>query len=163
MKSIFAAISVAAFVLVAGSASAQSVVAVGSGPHSATGTLNLYQTVGPVPCGLNISVDASGGVGYSTTGASPASPYTLCSFPGLGSVQITSDWLIEPISGDYTKVKIKNLTANALGGTCGPGDLDAEVISTGAPMVIYIDGSISGSPASCSISGYVTLTDLQLI
>lgn len=161
MRRVVAAVSAASLLVFgAGAASAQAL----TGSGAATGDLNLQQTL-PVPlaCPLNnIPVSTSGGVGNSTTGASPANPQVLCSFgPGV-NVFMTSDWVLTPIS--YTQVVISNITANALAGTCGPGSVTADVLDPGADLVLYIpQQTISGNPVGCNIEGVVTISGVALI
>lgn len=160
MKKVLAAVSAVSLILVSGAASAQSL----SGSGVATGDLNLRQTLGsPLACPLNnIPISTSGGNGNSTTGASPTNPQILCSFgPGV-NVTMTSDWELVPIS--YDEIEIRNVTANALAGTCGPATLTAEVVDPGADLILYIPFQvISGSPVGCEVEGYVTISGVALL
>jgi hypothetical protein len=161
MKKVFSAVFAASLLIAsAGAASAQSL----TGSGTATGTLDLRQTL-PVPlaCPLNnIPVSTAGGGGFSTTGATTASPQVLCSFgPGV-NVFMTSDWVLTPTS--YTTVTISNITANALAGTCGAGSVEAEVLDPGPDLVLYIPFQvIPGSPVDCEIEGVVTISGVALI
>lgn len=161
MRKVISAVCAASLVaFAAGAANAQSL----SGSGTATGTLDLRQTLpAPLACPLNnIPVSTGAGNGFSTTGATTSSPVVLCSF-GLGvNVFMTSDWVLTPTS--YTSITISNITANALGGTCGVGSVEAEVLDAGAPLLLYIPPqTIPGDPVDCEIEGIVEIAGVSLI
>lgn len=162
MKKMLAAVSATSLFMFAGAASAQSLV--GSGVASGISFEVQQTTPTPVPCGFNLPFVTSSGNGYTTTGASPSAPSVLCNLgPGL-NVFLTSDWTVEPIPGNYSKVLVKNITANALGGTCGPADVVADVVDPGADLILYVPWqSIAGSPLPCWIGGYVIVSGVALI
>ena len=170
MKRSISAICVASLLMFSNSAFAQSF----SGSGSATGTLTVEQSAGPLPCDISIPVTGYGSHASSTTGASSSSPVLLCNIYG-NTVDITGDWNITDLGvnpfDSKRYVLISNITANSFLGHCGPGSVVAEVLSSGPPLTVYIprqaiDGWVPPFPPGtylpCYIEGVVTISGVSL-
>lgn len=153
MKKIVAAVASAALMSIIGVSSANAQQFANAGQYTATGSLNLYQTIPGVVCTATFDIEVYSSGAAAITGGSFSPGISFCGNPIAPS---GFPWPLQAINATTNTFEIQNLYVFAVNGECS-GNLSASALDPD-PYVSSLSPNTITIPAGAKAPGIVYAT-----